>query len=164
MTSWNAFEAEAPELAAAGRQLLGGDGTSVAFLATVRKDGGPRVHPVMPVLSGDGLYVFVVDLSWKYHDLLRDGRYALHSAPSESGEEFYLTGPAVRIQDPALRQSARDSCEGRLGGHEFEALFELRIDRALHTAWEGWGTPAAWPRYTKWGAGNATANDQRPND
>jgi hypothetical protein len=40
-----------------------------------------------------------------------------------------------------------------LGGHEFEALFELGVERALWTKWEGWGTPQTWPSYRKWAAG-----------
>lgn len=150
MNAWARLEAGEPELTASGRRLLGGDGTIIAYLATIRKDGGPRVHPVLPALSGPGLYLFVVNLSWKYQDLLRDGRYALHSAPAESNEEFYVTGTANRVDDPQRRQAVRESSGGRLGGHDFEVLFELSIERALLTTWEAWGTPAAWPRYTKW--------------
>ena len=123
----------------------------VAYLATVRKDGGPRVHPVMPVLADGSLFVFVVSLGWKYRDLLRDGRYALHSSASpEDGEEFYITGPALPIHLPETRQRVRDASGGRLGGHDFEALFELGVERALHTRWVGWGTPEIRPEFVKW--------------
>lgn len=153
MSSWSRFEAEAPEIALAGRRLLSADGSGVAYLATVRKDGGPRVHPVMPVLAGGSLYAFVVNLGWKYRDLVRDGRYALHSAPAaEGGEEFYITGPARESSDPGERGRVREVCGGRLGGHDFEALFELGIDRALHTKWANWGTADTWPEYHKWPA------------
>ena len=151
--SWADLERDSPELAAAGRTLLVGDGTGVGFLATVRKDGGPRVHPVAPVLSGGSLYVFVVNLSWKYRDLLRDGRYALHSSPTAGGgEEFYVTGAAVPAPSLATRAAAREACGNRLGNLDFEVLFELQIERALHTHWDGWGTEKAWPRYNKWSA------------
>lgn len=132
-------------------RLLRPTGDGVAFLATVRQDGGPRVHPVMPVATTDGLYVFVVNLSYKYRDLLRDGRYALHSSPtSEGGEEFYLTGPVVEVPDRGVRAAVTAASGGRLGHNDFEALFELRIERALHTEWSNWGTAQAWPSYTKW--------------
>jgi len=150
--TWATFEAGAPAVAAAGRRLLAAGG-GVAYLATVRKDGGPRVHPVMPVLAPGGLYVFVVNLGWKYRDLRRDGRYALHTSPPDGGgEEFYITGPAVESNDPGERAIVRKACGGRLGGHEFEALFRLGVERALHTHWENWGTPNAWPRFEKWSA------------
>jgi len=41
-------------------------------------DGGPRVHPVCPVISAAGLHVLVIS-GPKQQDLRRDGRYALHS-------------------------------------------------------------------------------------
>ena len=154
MSSWRELEGGAPAIAAAGRRLLQADGTGTAFLATVRKDGGPRVHPVMPVLVDGSLYVFVVNLGWKYRDLLRDGRYALHSSPSaEGGEEFYVTGPANELSDAGTRAAVREASGGRLGGHEFEALFEMGIERALYTKWENWGTAETWPAYQKWAAG-----------
>jgi hypothetical protein len=154
MSTWDALQSGAADIEAAGRRLLVGDGTTSAYLATVRADGGPRVHPVMPVLAEGSLYVFVVNLSWKYRDLLRDGRYALHSSPSrEAGEEFYVTGPAFARPDAALRERVRAACGNMLGGHEFEALFELGVERALWTKWEGWGTAQTWPSYRKWAAG-----------
>ena len=155
--SWLELESEAPALAAAGLKLLGGGGGSgTAFLATVRKDGGPRVHPVMPVVTGGGLYVFVVNLSWKYRDLLRDGRYALHaSLPPEGGREFYVTGPARQVDEPARRELVTAASGGRLGVHEFEVLFEFGIERALLTEWEGGGTASPWPRFEKWPANQA---------
>ena len=150
MSTWAGLEASPPELAANGRRLLGGDGLTIAMLATVRKDGGPRVHPVMPVLANGSLYLFVVNLSYKYRDLLRDGRYALHSSPAMAGEEFYVTGPAMPQPDPTVRALVREASGDRLGGLEFEVLFELGLERVLHTRWENWGTAETWPNFTKW--------------
>ncbi len=31
----------------------------LAFLATIRKDGAPRLHPISLVYAGDQLYVFI---------------------------------------------------------------------------------------------------------
>src|SRR5205814_2633966 len=50
-------------------------GIGLAFLATVRTDGAPRVHPVCPVISDAGLHVLIV-AGPKRQDLRRDGRYA----------------------------------------------------------------------------------------
>lgn len=150
MAGWNDLHREEPEIASAGVRLLTG---GPAYLATVRKDGGPRVHPVMPVVAQVGLYVFVVNLGWKYHDLVREGRYALHSAPPpEGGEEFYVTGPASESKDPEERAMVRAACDGRLCGHDFEALFQFDVERALHTQWANWGTAEAWPTFRKWAA------------
>ncbi len=145
--------AQAPEVADACLRLLKGDGATVSYLGTVRKDGGPRVHPVMPMIADGRLYTFIVSMSWKYQDLLRDGRYALHSSNSTiDGEEFYLTGPAHPIDSPDVRIAVRASCDNRIGEHDFEQLFELDVDYALHTRWANFGTKDTWPFYTKWPA------------
>jgi len=151
--TWADFAAEAAETAAAGERLLRATGDGTAFLSTVRKDGGPRVHPVMPVLAEGALHVFVVTMSYKYRDLLRDNRYVLHAmGPPEGGEEFYITGAARPVADAGRREAVRAASGGRLGGHDFEALFALDIEAALHTKWENWGTAETWPAYNKWKA------------
>ena len=57
MISWKEFATENPELAEIGENLLFQFGVGLAFLATVRLDGGPRLHPVCPVLSNGRLFV-----------------------------------------------------------------------------------------------------------
>ncbi|MDP6605161.1 MAG: hypothetical protein QF664_02710 [Dehalococcoidia bacterium] len=50
LAAWLEFESGAPELAERDRWLLSrNDG--VAFLATIRRDGSPQVHPIMPTSS-----------------------------------------------------------------------------------------------------------------
>jgi Pyridoxamine 5'-phosphate oxidase len=108
MASWSEFAAAAPRLASAVRDLVHQYGPGLAYLATVRADGGPRVHPVSPVIRDDGLYCFVMN-SPKRGDLERDGRYALHAFPPEdSNDEAYLSGRARLVTDRALvRRLAR---------------------------------------------------------
>lgn len=55
MVTWKTFAAAEPALAETGRSLLFQFGVGLAFLATVRRDGAPRVHPVCPVLSNEEL-------------------------------------------------------------------------------------------------------------
>lgn len=83
MTRWADLAARVPDLAKAGRRLLYYHGVGLGFLATIRKDGGPRLHPVCPVIDGDGLYVFIGNYFPKVHDLRRDGRFAMHFFPSQ---------------------------------------------------------------------------------
>src|SRR5436309_2862394 len=85
MVTWKEFAAAAPALAEAGRSLLNQFGVGLAFLATVRKDGAPRLHPVCPVLSNDRLFVLITPASPKRHDLVRDGRPFLHFHLLEGG-------------------------------------------------------------------------------
>src|SRR5207247_10768387 len=103
MVTWKEFAASAPALAEAGRSLLNQFGVGLAFLATVRKDGAPRLHPVCPVLSDGGLFVLITPTSPKRHDLARDGRYALQTfpQPKPGSDEFYVTGSARAVDDAA---------------------------------------------------------------
>ena len=92
MACWKDFEDAAPEIAAAGKKLLYQFGLGLAFLATLRKDGAPRLHPICPMIY-DGKLCALIGPSYKRADLIRDGRYALHTFPSpEKDDEFLLMG------------------------------------------------------------------------
>ena len=80
----------------------------MAYLGTVRADGGPRVHPVTPII-GEHMFLFMEPTSPKGKDLLRDPRYSLHCSVEDSsgGEgEFYVRGHATPIDDPLVREQA----------------------------------------------------------
>src|SRR6266508_2632932 len=97
MARWEDVERAAPELAAAGRRLLYQYGLGLGFLATVRRDGGPRLHPFCPIVAGGGLWGFIGP-SPKRDDLRRDARVAVHSfPPTEVDDEFYVQGRAVEV-------------------------------------------------------------------
>jgi len=152
MVTWTDFVAAAPELAEAGRALLNQFGVGLAFLATVRRDGAPRLHPVCPVLSNERLFVLITPDSPKRGDLARDGRYALQTfpQPKAGSDELYVTGRAHPIDDAATRDAVlRDA---RHQAHASEILFELRIDRVTHTRWEHVRTPQMRPRHHTWRA------------
>ena len=90
------FAEAAPELARTGSELCMQFGVGLAFLATVRRDGGPRLHPVCPVLSAERLFVLITPASPKREDLLRDGRYAPSSNSSVLSGRSMLGGCARR--------------------------------------------------------------------
>src|SRR5438874_11794155 len=103
MDSWTSFANAAPELAAFGAARLAGQ---VAYLATVRANGAPRVHPVTPIIGEGHLFLFMEPTSPKGKDLQRDGRYALHCAVSDSSGasgEFSVTGQARLVTDSETR-------------------------------------------------------------
>lgn len=132
--SWKDLENAAPDLAAFGLERLE---IGVAYLATLRQDGAPRVHPVTPIVGQGHLFLFMEPTSPKGHDLRRDGRYALHSAVSDqngSSGEFYITGSAEFVDDPARRSLA-----SQLASYTPEdryILFELSIDSAASTLYK----------------------------
>src|SRR4028119_1191603 len=77
MPSWTAVEAEAPELATLARRFL--DAHVHKTLATLRRDGSPRISGT-EVASADGeLWLGSMWRSLKALDLQRDPRFALHS-------------------------------------------------------------------------------------
>ena len=71
MVTWREFEQSAPEIADGGRKMLYQFGPGLAFLATVRKDGAPRLHPICPTIVGGALYAFILHKSPKCSDLRR---------------------------------------------------------------------------------------------
>lgn len=153
METWGDFAASEPELANIGKQMLFQSRIGLAFLATLRKDGAPRLHPVSLVISNGHLYILIPTKSPKCADLKRDGRYAMQAFPLPRGEgqEFYVAGRAEVIRDPAIRQAVIDDTQIRV--QESEVLFELLLDRAMHTRLEHWGTPEEKPVHRKWRAG-----------
>jgi hypothetical protein len=129
MASWSDFLAAEPQLAAAVRALMQQYGPGMGYLATVRPDGGPRVHPVSPVITEEGLYCFVVD-SPKRRDLERDGRYALHSYPPEdSDDEACLTGTAQPVRDSVVVDRLAGAL--RASPQVDWRLFEFTVDTAM---------------------------------
>ena len=150
--SWQHLEDADRDLAETGRRLFyQGSEIASAFLATTAPDGGPRVHPVFPVLALGELWLFVVNLSPKYRDLVRNGKFALHTMPTQfGGEEFYLRGQGEIINDADVKAQVVAATGGRQGSQEFEALVRCELSSVLYTRWDNWGTEEAWPNYIKW--------------
>ncbi|MGH3302782.1 MAG: hypothetical protein ACRDOK_14070 [Streptosporangiaceae bacterium] len=156
MITWQEFASQQRALAREGADLLYHFGVGLAFLSTVRADGGPRLHPVCPVVTYTGLYAFIVP-SPKQRDLHRDGRYAMHSFPLEDNEDaFYVTGTARHVPDPEIRsQLAKQFADERSAvgvppPGEGQHLFEFRVQTAMVTRTTGHGDPE--PRPSIWRA------------
>jgi hypothetical protein len=138
MITWTEFERHQPFLAGAGRKQIYQVGIGLAFVATVRPDGGPRVHPVCPVISEAGLHV-LIKAGPKQEDLRRDGRYALHSEtcpPPRHEDGFAITGRAREVTDAQtagmVRRQVLAERDGKVWpGFDEEAIFELSLERCL---------------------------------
>jgi len=154
--SWEQFSAARPEMAEAGRELLYQFGIGLAFLSSIRPDGGPRLHPICPVLASGRLLAHIIP-SLKRDDLHRDPRYALHSFASPDNEDaFYVTGRARPVTDQELAASAaaqflaeRDIETEPVGFADGE-FFEFLLGSCLVTRTTGHGD---WqPRHVTWAA------------
>jgi hypothetical protein len=136
--SWKTFESQKTELAEFAKARLH---NKVAYLATIRKDGSPRVHPFTPIIGEGHFFVFMEPTSPKGHDLRRDGRYAVHCSVSDtSGEsgEVIVTGRAKFIEDPESRVQAVRVCPYQPA--ERYILFEFDLESVLITEYKDEGT------------------------
>ena len=155
MASWGELRASRPELAEGGRQLLYQVGVGLAFLGTVARDGRPRVNPICPLLTEDQVYGFLVP-GPKRDDLVRDGRYTLHSFPCEDNEDaFSFGGRAAPVGDAATRERmAHQFVDERtqiglgLDALADQLLFRFDLERCLLTRTKGHGDPS--PAHTIW--------------
>ena len=153
MASWSDLATARPELEARARDLYlieqpdAPGPAGLGYLATVRADGGPRVHPVSPAVLDGRLYVYCLLSSPKLRDLQGDGRYALHSWPkpfTDDGfddEEFYLTGRAVPVASDELHERISKAVGDR---PESGTSFELDIERAMHNRRDGGRGYSVW--------------------
>ena len=100
MASWSEFEAAAPELAEKVRERL--DAHVHKTLATVRRDGSPRISGTETQLRDGELWIGSMWQARKALDLQRDPRFALHSGsedpPGWSGDAK-LAGVVEEITD-----------------------------------------------------------------
>jgi len=141
MASWRELVEQAPDLAAAGESLL--EAFTIGYLATLRPDGTPRIHPVTVTITDGGLYVFPIAGSAKAGDLARDPRYALHSFPrawSDAGwddEEFSISGRARLVADPAARSAVAAAHNDSVGVDD--PCYELLLSTAFHKSRAGGG-------------------------
>jgi hypothetical protein len=133
VVSWLTFAQEAPDLEAVVRERLSAQ--HVAYLATTARDGAPRVHPVSPIITEQGLYVFMEPTSPKGHDLRRDGRFALHGpvdAPIPTVPQVFLAGHGTVVDDPAERETVVQTA-GYPVLDRF-VLFRLVVENVMRTS------------------------------
>jgi hypothetical protein len=128
MLRWGEFATQEPGLARFGSQRLTG---APAYLATVRRSGAPRVHPVTPIFTASGLYIFMEPTSPKGRDLRERGWYAMHNGvPNDagSGGEFHIAGRGVLVDDLEIRVAASAAAGYEIADRYI--LFELLVNEA----------------------------------
>lgn len=142
MGSWNDFSAEAPELASAVRHCF--TVRKHCTLATLRKDGAPRISGTEVEFSDGEVWLGSMPGAVKALDLRRDGRFALHSPTVDPPEE----NPSAWPGEAKLSGVAAEVSEGSAGdgAHRFRldlreaVLTRVDGDRLEITSWhEGRG-------------------------
>ena len=160
--SWAEFAASSPELAELGGELFraavpaelhrSDSFTGYGFLATIRPDGGPRLAPVTPIMTGGRLYVAVAGRSPKVRDLRRDPRYALHAFLGKDDAEFCVRGQAGETNDPATRAAVIDGGRGWTSIQADDVIYSFEIGEAYTTTWYHVSQPDTRPIRRHWRA------------
>ncbi len=149
---WSVLEREEYSLAAFGQDRLDG---RVAYLATIRRDGRPRAHPVTPVIGEGRMFIFLEPSSPRTRELEDNSDYSLHCAMSDSSGssgEFQVTGVAVQITDSQTRELAESCSSFRPSMRSM--LFELLVSEALSTTY-----PTGQPKRRRWQCTTALAQN-----
>jgi hypothetical protein len=144
MASWSELEAEAPELTARARELL--DAHTHKTLATLRRDGSPRISGSECQLVDGELWLGSMWKAVKALDLRRDPRFALHSGsadPPDWNGDAKLAGRVEEITDPErvaeINGGKAPPGPSHLFRCEIEELVVVRLgEPADHIVIESW--------------------------
>jgi hypothetical protein len=102
MATWTQFEKEAPETEGVFRRRL--EATGLGLLATLRRDGFPRISPLEPLVHGGEIWLGMMPGSTKSRDLQRDPRCCLHSATEDKDVkegDAKVWGEGRSVTDPS---------------------------------------------------------------
>jgi len=162
LASWSQVEKEAPELTRRARAAF--DRHIHKTLATLRRDGSPRISGTELEFAEGELWFGSMPGSIKTHDLRRDPRFAVHSAsedppepgrPRETVGDAKLAGKAEEITDRAAR--------ARVYGDDFAdgdaAMFRADITELVVTRVAG--DPPAHLLITSWHEGRGVTEVKR---
>jgi hypothetical protein len=107
MARWSDLEQQIPDLARRARESF--DRNKHKTMATVRRDGGPRISGTEIEFRLGDVWIGSMPGAVKAQDLLRDGRVAIHSGTVDPGDdpsswpgEAKLAGVAAVVTDPAV--------------------------------------------------------------
>jgi hypothetical protein len=132
-TTWQQFAEEAPDLAGAVRARF--DAARHHVLATLRRDGSPRVSGTEVAFHGPDMVVGMMPGSVKARDLQRDGRFALHSNPGDGsmeGGDAKIAGHAVEVLEPDHVERSVEEVRPPLPSHLFRLTLGQVVLTSLH--------------------------------
>jgi hypothetical protein len=106
---WSEFQEHQPRLAGIAADRLLGPG--VVLVATICKDGSPRISAVEPFVLDGELWLCMLFGSRKAADLMRDPRLLVHSiitGREEPGGEVKVRGTARPVDDQTTHRRFAD--------------------------------------------------------
>jgi hypothetical protein len=172
VATWADVEKETPDVArfadrlwpgvvALGRGTAVPAGTpsfSIAYLATVRRDGAPRLHPFCPILAVGRLFAAIPRSSPKGQDLRRDPRCVIHAMPGPADDELCLRAVAAEVavdsETSLLVQEvvSRTRVGGMIESVSNDAIFEFDLQQVDVAQWKDIGQPGTYAVRSKWRA------------
>ncbi len=168
--TWARFADEAPEMAAVAERLWPGITAlhrgeaaragepcfPVSYLATVRADGAPRLHPFCPILAGGRLFAAIPRSSPKGDDLRRDPRCAIHALPGPEDDELCIRALAREVSSEDATRAlvvgivTASGVGGMVETASHDALFEFDLVRVDVAWWLDIGQPGTRPVRRRW--------------
>jgi hypothetical protein len=172
VSRWAEFEAQAPDVAAVAHRLWpgvialgrgdpapsGAASFAIAYLATVRRDGAPRLHPFCPIVAGGRLFAVVPRSSPKGHGLRRDPRCVIHAMPGPDDDELCIMANAAEVTaDPETAAGirgvvVRSGVGGMIESASRDPLFEFDLQQVDAARWVNIGQPGTHAVRRQWRA------------
>jgi hypothetical protein len=133
---WGEIVASEPELAARAKASF--DVHIHKTIATLRRDGSPRISGIELTFAADDVWIGSMRDAVKARDLRRDPRYAIHSASGEGAGwigDAKLAGSAEEVTDQATLDAVYPPEPGAESTRSIESmhLFRLEIDELVWT-------------------------------
>jgi hypothetical protein len=151
---WSEVEQRQPRLADLGRRRLLDPG--VVLVATIRRDGTPRLSPVEPFVLDGILWLSMLWQSAKAADLIRDPRVLVHGVvTSRDGRdgEFKLRGAARSETDAGVQRRYAAAVAQALGWNPEVGRFHLFAVNIDHLSYLRYDEPTGDQYVTQWPPG-----------
>jgi Pyridoxamine 5'-phosphate oxidase len=148
---WSEIERTQPRLAKLAHDRLIEPG--VLLVATIRRNGTPRLSPVEPLVLDGDLWLSMMLRSAKAMDLLRDPRVLVHNIVTNrngADGEFKIRGTARQEDDPAVAGRYADTAASTLGWAPEPGKFHLFAIDIEHTAFIRYDEPTADQHVATW--------------
>jgi len=151
MSTWRDVQTEAPEFAARVRARF--DAGTNKTMATLRRDGSPRISGTELVFTDDSITLGMMPDSRKLLDVLRDPRVAIHSptlepptgSPSDWAGDAKIAGTLVPTPPAATDPPDTSSFELR----PTEVVLTYIDADNTHLVVESWHEGRGWERLSR---------------
>ena len=141
MTAWREFERAEPDFAQVVRRLF--DAHRHKTIATLRADGAPRISGIEVSFDGGELAFGSMPHARKGADLLRDPRFALHSATVDPVEGSQADWPGeAKVAGRAIAAGPiEDGPAGDLFHADITGVVHTHLDERATMLLVEWWTP-----------------------